>query len=91
MITITIMQTLAVNHFEEQPSGILWWGHGTLVWGDVIKVKDLGNDLYEVTTEHWYYNCDMDPVVDTHKVQTMHGAQVLEVAFSDFPLWRYRH
>jgi hypothetical protein len=33
----------------------------------------------------------MDPVVDTHKVQTMHGAQVLEVAFSDFPLWRYRH
>ena len=85
------MQTLAVNHFEPSANGGLWWGHGSLVWGDRMIVKDLGDDLYEVTTEHWFYNCDMDPVEDTHEVQTMHGAQVLEVAFRDFPLWRYRH
>ena len=85
------MATLAVNHFETHSNGGLWWGHGSLMWGDTIKVREHGADLYEVTTHHWLYDEDGDPVKDEEKTEVLHGAQVLELAFSQFPIWRYRY
>ena len=86
------MATLAVNHFEPASRGGLWWGHGSLMWGDSIVVHPKGEDLYEVTTHHWYYDCDGEPVEDTEETQILHGARVLELAFSgQFPIWRYRY
>ena len=88
----TIMATLAVNHFEPASRGGLWWGHGSLMWGDSIVVRPKGEDLYEVTTHHWYYNCDGDPVEDTEETQILHGGRVLELALGgQFPIWRYRY
>ena len=88
----TIMATLAVNHFEPCYKGGLWWGHGSLVWGDTIYVWSLGNDLYKVTTHHWFYDQYMDPVEEREETLTLHGAQVLELALGgEFPIWRYRY
>ena len=85
------MATLAENHFEPCSKGGLWWGHGSLMWGDTIKVWALGADLYKVETHHWFYDSDGEPVEDTESTVTLYGAQVLELAFSQFPIWRYRY
>ena len=88
----TIMATLAVNHFEPTSRGGLWWGHGSLMWGDSIAVRPMGKDLYEVTTHHWFYDQYGDPVEDTEETQVLHGAQVLTLALGgQFPIWRYRY
>ena len=89
---MTIMDTLVVNHFERKPDGTVWWGQGSwLVWGDIMRVKHLGGDRYEVTTEHWDCNEYMDLVKDEKETSVLHGAEVLELAFSEFPLWRYSY
>ncbi len=86
------MATLAVNHFQPASKGGLWWGHGSLMWGDSIVVRSLGEDLYEVTTHHWFYNSDGEPVEERKETLILHGARVLELAFSgEFPIWRYRY
>ena len=85
------MATLAVNHFEPYLRDGLWWGHGSLMWGDTIVVHELGADLYEVKTHHWFYDCDGEPVEDKEETRVLYGAQVLELAFSQYPIWRYRY
>lgn len=87
---MTIIDTLKANHFEEKKDGSVWLGRGSwLVWGDIMEVKRIGKDSYEVTTKHW--SCDewMDLVRDDNETVVLCGADVLELAFSEFD-WLYR-
>ncbi len=88
MYITTIKATLTANGFEQTSKDTLFWGVGSLVWGHTARVKTLGSDLYEVTLRHWWYNCDMDPEVDTRETVVVHGAQALALVFSQMPLWR---
>ena len=61
--------------FEVRGCGI-FWGIGSLMWGDTVAIKAIAADLYEITTHHWRYNEWGEPVVDTTTTTVAHGGQV---------------
>lgn len=89
-MTTTITSILLTNGFETRSENTLWWGIGSLVWGWIAEVRDLGGDLYEARYQHWFYDQWGDPVEDTDEVVVLHGARALEYLFERLPLWRYR-
>lgn len=87
----SVFATLLNYRFEaSRRPNTIWWGIGSLVWGDTFHVTALGGDLYEVTHHHWFYDQYGDPVVDTTEKVVLHGAEAIGFAFTHLPsaLWR---
>lgn len=90
MTTTTITAILATYGFETRWDGSMFWGVGSLVWGHTAIVEALGHDLYRVTTSHWFYDPDGNPLVDEGTTAVLHGALALARVFSEMPasFWR---
>lgn len=83
---MTTMNILVSSYgFEARLDGSLFWGRGSLVWGDTVEVSSLGADLYEVKVAHWLYSCEMEPVVDTEETRVLHGGEALGWVFTELP------
>lgn len=70
-----MMTALMQYGFESRGCG-LFWGVGSLMWGDTVAIKAAGADLYEVTVSHWRYDEWGERLADTTTTAVVHGAQV---------------
>ena len=86
----SITVALSAYDFKTRPDGSMFWGIGSLVWGDSFDVTRVGADLYEVRVSHWLYNQYGDAVRDTAETRILRGAEALEWIFSEAPssFWR---
>ena len=74
--------------FRARADHSLEWGVGSLVWGHYATVKAVGPDLYKVRYRVWWYNEDMDPVLEENTEVVLHGALALGYLFERLPLFR---
>lgn len=87
---MTITNILSTYGFETRADGSQWWGCGSLVWGHIAEVQNLGNDLYEVKYHEWYYNDCGECLKDERSVTVLHGALLLQFLFERMPICSYR-
>lgn len=85
-MTTTISAILSNYGFETRHDRTLWWGVGSLVWGHIVEVRNLGRDLYEVKHHTWCYDGDGECVADERTTSVLHGAQALQYLFERCPL-----
>jgi hypothetical protein len=83
-----MMAILATYGFEPTPfsAKTLWWGVGTLVWGDTAEVKRVGKDLYEVKYHSWFYDSYGECLKDDRETVILHGALMLQYLVERLPL-----
>lgn len=89
-MTNYVTVALSAYGFKTRPDGSLFWGVGSLVWGDSFDVTRVGADLYEVRVCHWFYDPDGEPVQDVAETRVLRGAEALGWVFAEAPssFWR---
>lgn len=86
-MTTTIANILVGYGFEARGKELVW-GFGSLVYGQRVTVRKIGNDLYKVSRHDWLYNCDGDVVRDEREEAILHGALALQYIFEKVELFR---
>lgn len=84
----TIFGILDNYGFERKNKSTMRWGCGSLVWGHIAEVKNLGNDFYEIRYHRWQYDEWGEPVIDEQISTVLHGALALQYLFERLPLFR---
>ena len=86
----SIATVLAAYGFQPRANGSMYWGRGSLVWGDSFRVAPIAANLYEVRVRHWFYDPDGEPVQDTEEARVLRGAEALAWVCAEAPraFWR---